>query len=189
MAQLQLFSNGSTTYAQAQVRSSKNGSNSKSPESAARQPLDTMFENAVERSESTLNKYQNTQQQQPQSQQQTQQNRPQRSYSHNNTAAGIGLQRDIPPPKPDVFQKSSALGSGKGAGAGGGASSALLQTHAQSVMSKQLKINQQKYEGEKLGNLRHGRGRMWYGNGEVYEGEWKSDKVNTIYYFSFIKKK
>jgi len=34
-----------------------------------------------------------------------------------------------------------------------------------------------KYEGEKNGLMREGRGRMWYCNGEVYEGEWKSDKV------------
>ena len=34
-----------------------------------------------------------------------------------------------------------------------------------------------KYEGEKNGLMREGRGRMWYNNGEVYEGEWKSDKV------------
>lgn len=34
-----------------------------------------------------------------------------------------------------------------------------------------------KYEGERVNQLRQGRGRMWYNNGEVYEGEWKSDKV------------
>jgi len=38
--------------------------------------------------------------------------------------------------------------------------------------------NVARYEGERLGNLRNGRGRCFYPNGELYEGEWKSDKVN-----------
>ena len=38
-----------------------------------------------------------------------------------------------------------------------------------------------KYEGERLGNLRHGRGRCFYPNGDIYEGEWKSDKVKIIF--------
>ncbi len=49
-----------------------------------------------------------------------------------------------------------------------------------------------KYEGDRLGNLRHGRGRCYYPNGEIFEGEWKSDKVinffkqRIIYKFCYI---
>lgn len=33
-----------------------------------------------------------------------------------------------------------------------------------------------RYEGERLSNLRHGTGCYYYQNGEIFEGEWKSDK-------------
>lgn len=41
------------------------------------------------------------------------------------------------------------------------------------------------YEGEKQGNLRHGKGRFYYSDGGLYEGEWKNGSMEgfgTLYY-------
>lgn len=43
-----------------------------------------------------------------------------------------------------------------------------------------------KYEGDWLNNKAHGKGKFYHVDGDVFEGEWEYDKVNTIYYLTQI---